>query len=230
MRLMAQLNLSPRLLAAAEFVDSGTVAADVGTDHAYLPVYLIQSGKCERVIASDVRTGPLDRARETVERFALSDKISLRLSDGLLSYEDGEASQIVICGMGGELIAQILSAADWVKSQGMHLVLQPMSQPDTLRRFLCDNGFFIEAETAVQDSGRFYTVISARYDGKAHPCDELFAAIGALSSVRTPESAGYKALCIRRLQQKIQGLRRQNEASEDAARYEILKQKIEETV
>ena len=155
------IHLSARLRAAASLVRGGDVLADIGTDHAYLPVYLVQKGLVPRVIASDIGEGPLENAKKTVEYYGLSDKIELRLSDGLQNFTEGEISEIVICGMGGNLIEEILSASPWIKTENMHLVLQPMTHVEDVRRYLCENGFAIEKELAIEDGGRIYLQISA---------------------------------------------------------------------
>ena len=135
------MKLSERLAAAATLVRDGVRIVDVGTDHAYLPAELVMSGKVTHAIACDIGEGPLDNARETVERFSLGGKIELRLSDGLEKVSPDEIDDVLICGMGGELIARILAASDWVFDGEKHLVLQPMSPADDLRVWLCENGF-----------------------------------------------------------------------------------------
>jgi tRNA (adenine22-N1)-methyltransferase len=227
---MQSLNLSPRLSAAARYVIPNMSTADIGTDHAYLAAYLIQSGALPHIFASDINKGPLETAKETAERYSVSDKITLRLSDGLQAYKSGEVEQIIICGMGGELISQILSGAPWVLCHGVHLILQPMSKPDFLRRFLCRSGFEIDSETAVFDSGRYYSVISAYYSGNKTECDEVFAQIGALVSDKSEAAAGYKKLVCRRFEKKITGLKKQNKDSSKAESLEKIKREIEETI
>ena len=160
--------LGARLNAVASFVRGGGVLADVGTDHAYLPVLLIQKGAAPYVIASDIGEGPLANAKKTVEAYGLSDRIELRLSDGLAGYTPNEVSEIVMCGMGGNLIEEILLAAPWVKTDGMHLVLQPMTHAEDVRRYLCENGFTIDKERCVRDGGRVYLLISALWQSAAN--------------------------------------------------------------
>ena len=160
------MNLSPRLLAVAELVRNGARIADIGTDHAYLPAYLMMSGRVVSAIASDIGIGPLENARDTVIRYNLQDKIDLRLSDGLAAINQEEVDYICICGMGGELIAQIIDNASWVKNSKIHLILQPMSAVDDLRIYLADNGFTVNTEKLVKDSGRIYCVMDVTYSGE----------------------------------------------------------------
>ena len=157
------IQLGARLFAAASLVRGGGIVADVGTDHAFLPVFLIQNGICKNVIASDIGEGPLANAQKTVDEYGLSDRIELRLYNGLNQYRPGETDEIVLCGMGGNLIEEILTAAPWVKRQNVHLVLQPMTHAEDVRRYLCENGFVIDEERCVKDGARVYLLISATW-------------------------------------------------------------------
>ena len=159
------MNLSLRLLTAAESVRNGVRVADIGTDHAYLPAYLVISGQVVSAIATDIGEGPLKNAYDTVNRYQLQDKIQLRLSDGLDGINDDEVDDICICGMGGELIAQIIDKADWIKCADKRLILQPMSAVEDLRIYLAENGFCILNENLVKDAGRIYCVFTVEYCG-----------------------------------------------------------------
>ena len=225
-----QIKLGARLKAAADFVKSGLPTADIGTDHAYLPVYLVSSGILDSAFASDINEGPLENARQTAIKYNLQDKITLRLSDGLMAYKEDEIKQIIICGMGGELIAKILS--DWAhtQSEGMRLILQPMSKPEVLRQYLAESGFKITEEKGAFDDGRYYTVICAEYSGEPIECDELYLAIGGLKAVKTHESEGYKRMCLRRLDKKIVGIASQNPDSEEIKSLKKLREEIEKTI
>ena len=160
------INLSERLSAAASLVKGGGIVADIGTDHGYLPIYLIQSGKIESAIAADIGKMPLENARKSVEQKALSDKISLRLSDGLRSFSPDDADEYVFAGMGGTLIAEKLSEAPWIKNEKYHFVFQPQSRAEELRQFLFENGFQIEKEIATHEGRRVYIAFSAFYNGE----------------------------------------------------------------
>ncbi len=157
-------------------VRSGVVVADIGTDHAYLPSYLVMSGTTPRALACDLRKMPLENARETVDRYNLSDRIELRLSDGLDAVSAGEVQDIIIAGMGGTLTAQILERAQWLKNSGIRLILQPMTHAEDVRLFLISNGFEILIETACEDEGRVYIAICAEFTGnkKSYPAGYEF--------------------------------------------------------
>ena len=120
---MNKPNLDARLLSVAKFVREGAYACDIGTDHAYLPVYLVITGRAERALASDINKGPVMRAEESVARYGVSDKIKVILSDGLAGAEKNPVTDIIIAGMGGELIASILEAAKWTRDRKYRLIL-----------------------------------------------------------------------------------------------------------
>lgn len=154
--------LDNRLKKCAELVSGKGIAADVGTDHALLAAELIQSGKCEKVIASDIKEGPLESAARTVEKYGLSDKIDLILSNGLENVPLEGVTDIVIAGMGGENIAEIISGESRIGSDSyVRLILQPMSKPEFLRKQLYCNGFVITSESVIEDGDKLYIVMTA---------------------------------------------------------------------
>lgn len=153
---MRTLELSPRLKSVAELVPQGAHLADIGTDHAYLPTWLILHGVIGRAIAADLREGPLERARLTAEKYGISQHVSFRLCDGLTGIDKDEADVIAIAGMGGETIAEILSAAPWTKEAGKLLLLQPMSAQPELRRWLWEQGYTIRREILSKEGETLY--------------------------------------------------------------------------
>ena len=193
-----------RLLAAASFVRNGLRAADIGTDHAYLPIYLIKNNISSKVLACDLRKGPLNNARENVIRAGCEDKIELRLSDGLDSVLPDEADDIIICGMGGTLIAEILSRAEWIKDSKFNLILQPQSHADDLRRCLFENGFEILDEKSVTDEGRDYLVFNSVYSGSVYSReDDLKIYFGSLLENNDPVSKRIAARTIKYLKVRM---------------------------
>ena len=158
------LKLDARLNSAAALVRGGRLA-DVGTDHAYLPVALLLMGKIDFAVASDINKGPLARAQKTVAENGLSDKVELVLSDGLEGIEKYAPDDITILGMGGELIASIIENAPWVKDGKYRLILQPMTRRETLREYLITHGFAITEELMSRAEGRIYQTICAEYVG-----------------------------------------------------------------
>lgn len=166
-----------RLLACAELV-KGNKVCDVGTDHGYLAAELLTTGKCTRAIAADINEKPLASARATLEKHGLTDKADIVLSDGLKSVSLDGVTDIVVAGMGGELISNILSCGDSL--EGINLVLQPMTQAAYLRKWLAENGFLIAAERAVTEGKHIYTVINAVYDGEKRESDPVYENAGML--------------------------------------------------
>ncbi len=160
---MKELELSPRLMALARQVPKGAKLADIGTDHAYLPVWLIRQGIVSEAIAADLREGPLTRGREVARQWGVpEEQISFRYCDGLAGLSPGEADTIVIAGMGGETIAHILTESPWAKQPGLLYLLQPMSSVPELRQYLSEEGFFIEEELLALEEDKLYVVLRVR--------------------------------------------------------------------
>ena len=158
---MRELALQPRLQLLADMVPAGSRLADVGTDHGYLPVYLLQQGRISRAIASDIVDGPLQHARQTAAEYEV-DGIDFRLCPGLDAIAPHEADTVVIAGMGGETIQAILSAAPWTADGSHLLLLQPMTKVEYLRKWLVDNGYAFTEERLVWDKDHLYPVFAVR--------------------------------------------------------------------
>lgn len=152
-----------RLLTALPFLRAGARVIDVGTDHAYLPIYLLEQGLVSFALACDINEGPIASARANIRAAGLSDRIETMRTDGLVGTEYFSPDHILIFGMGGELIARILSDAPWVCTERISLVLQPMSRVSFLRRWLLENGFSITGE-AISQRDKYYQTIEARFD------------------------------------------------------------------
>lgn len=155
--------LSKRLQAVASMVTPGRRPVDVGCDHGYVPVYLVQAHIASKVLAMDINKGPLARARENIEKWGLSGQIETRLSDGLKNYSPKEADSLIIAGMGGLLIRDILRDG---KDRGIlddfhELILSPHSDAHVVRRCLAQWGYEIDREIMLTDAGKYYTVIHA---------------------------------------------------------------------
>lgn len=171
--------LNSRLQKIAGMIREGDRVADIGTDHAYLPVFLIKEGKCREVFACDVSDGPLKRAAENIEKSGV-EGITLRKGDGLEAVSGEEVDTVVIAGMGGDLIARILEASEWAKDERYDFILQPMSSAEDLRQYICEKGFEVTAEEAVESQGRIYTVMKIKYTGRVRECDPVFYYFGRL--------------------------------------------------
>jgi len=171
------MKLSPRLLAIAEMVPEGSRVADIGTDHGYIPVFLIKTGRAKWAAASDINTGPLERAAEVIRRHGMQKKIDIRRGDGLAVLDRGEADTIVMAGMGGMLMRNVLAAGTRVLEDVKRLVLQPMNAQEVVRKWLAENGYAIVEETLAREGDRIYQVIAAEH-GHQHIEDPIYFEIG----------------------------------------------------
>lgn len=151
--------ITPRLQCIADCV-SGKVAADIGTDHAYIPIKLIEDGICQRVIASDIKKGPALIAEQNIKKHGLSDKIEVRLGGGLSILKPGEADTVIIAGMGGELIEDILKEESETAKSAKLLVLQPMNSQYELRKYLIQNGYRIISEDISVEGFKVYNILN----------------------------------------------------------------------
>jgi len=168
---MRPVTLSERLRTVADMVTEGNRVCDVGCDHGFVPIYLIQQKISPKVLAMDLRKGPLRAAREHVAAYGLEEKIETRLSDGLHNYKNGEADTLVCAGMGGGLMMRILSEDREKTASFQELILQPQSEIEKFRRFLRESGLRILDENILEEEGKFYQVIRAV--GADAPLEEL---------------------------------------------------------
>ncbi len=219
--------LTPRLAMVAGLVRRGSNFCDVGTDHAFLPVYLIQQNICPRGIASDLREGPLSIAAHTVRSHGLEGKITLILSDGLEKIPPDNADDFIFAGMGGVTILNIIAAAPWLKNPDLRLVLQPQSKFSLLRNFLAEEGFVTERDTAVLDSRHCYTAFTARYVGKVQEISPLEAEVGKLYEQNTPAARAFVEMQYRRAVKRENGLRA---AGEDYKTAQELRESLEQAM
>ncbi len=158
---MQKIKLSNRLLMLANQVNSAKVVADIGSDHGYLSIYLMQNQLCKTAIASDINEGPLNVGIENIKNTGFEEQIKTKLSDGLREYSSDECDTIIIAGMGGETIASILKDAPWTKDGNHKLILQPMTLPEELRFFLYTNGYKITKEILCKEGKKIYLCICA---------------------------------------------------------------------
>lgn len=153
------MQLSERLRAVSNMVTSTDCLADVGTDHGYIPLYLVEQGKVKRAVAMDVNQGPLGRAREHIRQMGLQEFIDTRLSDGVAALRPGEADSVVIAGMGGGLVRKILKEGEDVLKSVSECILQPQSEIQEVRRFLQEEGYRIDREDMVLEDGKYYPMM-----------------------------------------------------------------------
>lgn len=213
--------LNNRLKAAAELCRDGKTAADIGCDHAQLACFLARN-KSRFVIASDVRDGPLEAARKTVAEQGV-DNVRVIKSDGLREIDF--ADDVIICGMGGELIAEIIGGCRFL-SADTRFILQPMTKANYLRCWLCENGFEIIEEKAASDGGFLYTVMLVKYTGERRKVDEIFALTGKNTD------SGYLTMIAEKLLKNAAGMEKSVLHGDEAAKLretaEIIMKKADE--
>ena len=175
------MELTERLLAAASFVRDGSYLIDVGTDHAYLPIYLAETGKISSATASDINEGPCESARGHIAENGFADKINVVRANGLAGHCARGKTDIVIAGMGGALICEILEKADFIKQEGVRLILQPMRNVADVRAYLLGNGFRIVGEALAREEERIYEIICAEYCGEFCAVDALTLLLGEIN-------------------------------------------------
>jgi len=156
------MELSKRLQAVADLVSEGQIVADVGTDHGYIPIYLLESGKCERAIAMDINKGPLLRAKEHIAEHGLDAKIEVKLSDGVEALSVGACDCVVVAGMGGALAVKIMEEGQAVFKSLREFVLQPQSELAKVRQYLWENEYCVTAEDMVLEDGKFYPMMKVK--------------------------------------------------------------------
>lgn len=224
------IKLTPRLQQIANLVPQDACLADIGTDHGYLPLALLQMGRISKAVASDLREGPLDSARRNAAAYGLQDKISLRLGAGLEQISPAECDTITIAGMGGETIAQILEAAPWTKAGNHTLLMQPMTMIPDLRQYLYANGYQILRETPCIEGKRQYTIIQAIGGGiPTHkPLTDCFFSQALLQDAGAKT---YLQYLLRREEKTLAGMRSgQQVGAESLQEQETVVQKLRKAV
>ncbi len=213
--------LDPRLAQCAAMVREGCKVVDLGTDHGYLPIWLAKQGKVKKAIATDVNVKPLQKAAGNVRKYKVTSLVDIRISDGLEVVFPPEVDDIVMAGMGGDLIIQIIGSAPWLKDPEKHLILQPMSSIPDLRRFLAREGYAVQEEQAVIADNRVYTVMLASYDPFQVPKDPLYPYIGLLDD-QTPAGKQYLQREVFHLHNQAEGLCRAGRQQEAQPVFSVL--------
>lgn len=190
---MRDFTLDGRLASVMKFVRQGARFADVGTDHAYLPLALLRAGRIERAVCSDINAGPLDSARANAREAGLEDLMSFYLTDGAAALAGEGLTDVAIAGMGGELIADIIDRAPFLCDSAVRLILQPMSRQGHLRKYLLEHGFAIEDEGYSYSQGKYYVTLCVSFCGEKTSMSECEYAFGKREFLDTgsPECLGY---------------------------------------
>ena len=214
---MKEINISPRLLSAADFVRQDAILADIGTDHAYLPLFLLRVGRIVRAFCSDINEGPLDSARANVGAAGYLDRVEFTLADGADALAGKGITDYTICGMGGELIADIIDRADEMRDPAVRLILQPMTRRGALVSYLYRNGFEVLEEAYSKDAGKHYVTLLARFSGECRDISELEAEFGIADTLsRNPEAKlGYLKAKLGVFEKRRDGIERSSIGGED---------------
>ncbi|BCJ86202.1 tRNA (adenine(22)-N(1))-methyltransferase [Effusibacillus dendaii] len=185
------MKLSGRLQKVADWVPDGSVMADIGSDHAYLPVFLVEANRVIRAVAGELNQGPFESAKRTVQEYGFAERIEVRKGNGLQVLHKNEVNLITVCGMGGGTIVEILSAGEEKLAGVQRLVLQPMADSDRLRHWLHQHGWKIAAEELVADDGILYEIVVAEPGAEQYD-DPLWYEIGSLQLLQNDPLFGQK--------------------------------------
>jgi tRNA (adenine22-N1)-methyltransferase len=202
------MNIKGRLKAIADCVNHCDTVCDIGTDHGYIPIYLIKNGICRFCIATDLREGPLKRALFNIKNENLGDKIELRTGYGLFPIGKNEADTVIIAGMGGMLINEILERGKDISRNAKKIILQPMNSCEKTREWLYENGYSIENEVLIKEGNKLYNILETIWDGIKREEDSVYYHIGKmLIKKKDPLLGEYIKRNIRMLDKKINGLK-----------------------
>ncbi|KEH97489.1 tRNA (adenine(22)-N(1))-methyltransferase [Clostridium botulinum] len=172
------MNISLRLKTIGSLVDKCEKICDIGTDHAYLPIYLIEKNICNNAIASDINKGPVEKAKSNIKKQGLSDKITCRLGGGLKTIKPNEVDVAIIAGMGGNLIRDIIEESKDVFKRLDYCILQPVQNPDILRKYIYESGYDILDEELCIDEGKYYEIIKIKYNNKCEKVEDVYYEVG----------------------------------------------------
>ena len=212
--------ISERLLCCAKQVPAGSTVADIGCDHGYLGIWLLQNGVAERVTACDLRRQPLETAKANAVRFGVADQMRFVVADGLTGLSPQDAEVIVCAGMGGDCIVHILEQTPWVRDPAYTLILQPQTSGNDLRRYLGEQGYTIEKEQLVQDGSFLYFTMQVRFGGgkPLSPGEQYLSK--PLLACGSPLLDDYFDRILRALSQTVEGIRRGSHGAERLDYYE----------
>lgn len=217
------MNISNRLKTIADMVDECESIADIGTDHGYIPIYLVKNGICEHAIASDINAGPVKRAVNNVKAHGYDKTILCRLGAGLNTISAGEVDGAVIAGMGGYLIIDILEERTDIVRKLKFLVLQPVQHAEVLRKHLYKKGYEILDEELCLDEGKYYEIIKVRYGEKQSKVEDIYCNVSRiLIEKRHPLLKEYIEMKIRRNESAISSIDKDTDAA-IARKHELIK-------
>lgn len=221
--------LDNRLKTISEFVRDGSTVADIGTDHAYLIAYLAATGKIKKGFACDINELPLSKAKITIKKYSLEEKIDCVLTDGLIGLNLDEIDDIIVAGMGGDTIVDILTAEKY-NFTGKRFILQPMTKCERLREGLCSLGIKILEENPVT-SGRFtYTLLICEYTGETIACDEIYKYLGEIVKSKSENRNRYLKRVYNNISKRLDGLIKTTGHEDEIKNYNAILEKIKDCV
>ncbi|MEG0570680.1 MAG: class I SAM-dependent methyltransferase [Oscillospiraceae bacterium] len=220
--------IDERLKTVASFVKKGSAVCDVGTDHGYLPCFLVKNNITSNVLATDINIKPLQAASKHIKDDGLEKVVLVRLSDGLQQVTHKEVDTIVIAGMGGDLIYKILTDVSWTKSKDLDFILQPMTHVEVLREKLYSSGFYIKKETPVIDLEHYYTVMSVGYSGINEEISDVFYYAGCIFDYNDAVSIQYCKHIYKRLTRILKGQEKGNVITQNTQKIKKVVQCLEE--
>lgn len=168
------MDISDRLKYIGDMVEKCECIADIGTDHAYLPIYLVENGICKTVIASDINKGPVEKAERNIRFFNRTNEIKCRLGSGLTTISPGEVNSAIIAGMGGNLIKDILEEGMNIFKELNYVILQPVQNADVLRKYIYESGYNVLDEELCKDENKYYEIIKIKYNNKINRLDDIY--------------------------------------------------------
>lgn len=168
------MDISDRLKYIGDMVEKCECIADIGTDHAYLPIYLVENGICKTVIASDINKGPVEKAERNIRFFNRTNEIKCRLGSGLTTISPGEVNSAIIAGMGGNLIKDILEEGMYIFKELDYVILQPVQNADVLRKYIYESGYNVLDEELCKDENKYYEIIKIKYNNKINRLDDIY--------------------------------------------------------
>ncbi|MBP3320348.1 MAG: SAM-dependent methyltransferase [Clostridia bacterium] len=213
-------NISKRLLKCAEKITKNSRIADIGTDHAYVPIYLGLNKRITHAIASDINPGPLENARQNIRKYNLENIIETRISNGLENIESSEVDEVIIAGMGGNLISEILQKSLDQNKTFKKYILQPVQYDVKLREYLCRSGFDILHESIVESDKKIYIIIEVVYTGEKYNLTDLEKFLGKNIENNIKKQ---KDLCYKYLNKKLKELNNQKNGAEICRNFEKYK-------
>lgn len=225
------MELKGRLKLIADLILEGSFLCDVGTDHAYIPIYAVETGICSKAVAADIREGPVRIAARNVAKHMLQDKIDVRLGGGLIPLLKNELGTVVIAGMGGLLITEILQESYDKAISTDTLILQPMNDLETVRQYLYKNGFEIINERIAVEERKIYNVICTRWTGLEKEADGFDCFIGSKLLAGQDENLQvYLEKRLTKLNTAITGMEKAKTKPDILEEYRVIRKKLIEVM